>query len=126
MSTTQVDPLRHYSTTDGIADFHANRVLYRCKELANLTPESFDLDGQTPIVNLGATSTKNKKTVVQPIPPQVADLMRGFIQGIEAGQAVFPLKRSGGGIRRTSKMMQVDLDLARAEWIEEAKDYPEE
>jgi integrase len=93
---------------------------YRRKELANLTPESFDLDGQTPTVNLGATSTKNNKAAVQPIPPQVADVMRGFLQGIEAGQAVFPLKRSGGGIRRTSKMMQVDLELARAQWIEEA------
>ena len=104
----------------------ASATGYRRKELSELTPESFDLDGSTPTVSLGVTSTKNKKVAIQPIPPQVANLMRGFLQGIEVGQAVFPLRRSGGGIRRTSRMMQVDLELARAEWIEEAKDDSEE
>ena len=87
-----------------------------------MTPESSDPDGMTSSVSLGANSTKNKKAVVQPIPPQVTNLIRGFLQGIESKQAAFPLRRPGGGLRRTSDMMKADLKAARAKWIEKAKD----
>ena len=104
----------------------ASATGYRRKELSELTPESFELDGPMPTVSLGVTSTKNKKLAIQPIPPQVAELMRGFIQGMEPGQQVFPLQQPGGKLRLTSRMMMADLERARAAWIKEAKDDTEE
>src|SRR5207247_5976728 len=44
---------------------------FRAGELAELSPSSFDLDGDTPTVTLPATSTKNGRTAVQPLPPDL-------------------------------------------------------
>ncbi len=46
---------------------------FRASELASLTPESFDLDGDTPTVTVEAACTKNRKLAVQPLPRDVAD-----------------------------------------------------
>ncbi len=49
---------------------------FRASALASLTPASFDLDAGSPIVTLAARHAKNRKTKVQPLPADVAELLR--------------------------------------------------
>jgi integrase/recombinase XerC len=49
---------------------------FRASALASLTPESFDLTGEPATVTLAARYAKNRKTKVQPLPRDVADLLR--------------------------------------------------
>src|SRR5262245_24816161 len=54
---------------------------FRASALASLTPESFDLDADAPTVTLAARSNKSKKTKVQPVPADVAALLRDYLAG---------------------------------------------
>ena len=45
---------------------------FRASELASMTPESFHLDGGTPIAMVQSSCTKNKKEAEQPLPVDVA------------------------------------------------------
>src|SRR5262249_28893542 len=45
---------------------------FRPSELASMTPESFDLHGDTPTATVQAACTKNRKLAVQPLPLEVA------------------------------------------------------
>src|SRR5262249_15348960 len=52
---------------------------FRAMALASLTPESFDLDGHTPTVTLAARRNKSRKSKVQPLPQDVAELLREYL-----------------------------------------------
>ena len=49
---------------------------FRASALASLTPESFDLDAAPPVVTLAARHAKNRRTKVQPLPADLAELLR--------------------------------------------------
>jgi integrase/recombinase XerC len=66
---TGPDRFRLYATACGTG--------FRAAALASLTPESFDLDGEPPVVTLAARRNKSRKLKVQPLPPDVAELLRG-------------------------------------------------
>lgn len=51
----------------------------RVAELASLTRSSFQL-GASPLITVHARSTKNKKTRHQPIPPDIADRLRPWLE----------------------------------------------
>jgi integrase len=59
------------------------------KELAPLTPEAFDLDGDPPTVTARAAYTKNKREAVQPIPGWLVDRLRPWLAGKAPGRPVF-------------------------------------
>jgi integrase len=61
---------------------------FRAMGLASLTPESFDLDGATPTVTLSARRNKSRKVKVQPLPADVAELLREYLKGRSAGEPV--------------------------------------
>ena len=65
---------------------------YRANELANMTPESFDLAGDSPTVRGEAGCTKNRREAIQPLPLEVAKALRGYIEGKPAGKPVWPGK----------------------------------
>ena len=100
----------------------------RRKELASLTRSDFRLDAVTPTVRIQGAYSKNKKTDEIPLHPDVVDRLRRYFKRTKPadGQPVFPLRAPGGGLRATSRMMKVDLDAARAAWINNAKDDPAE
>jgi integrase/recombinase XerC len=102
---------------------------FRASALASLTLESFDLDrrsdseregvlrftanGKTtamPTVTLAARFAKNRKTKVQPIPPDVADVLRDYLRGKAAGKPIW------GGTwaknHRGAEMLRIDLEAA--------------
>jgi excisionase family DNA binding protein len=58
---------------------------FRAGGLASLTPESFDLDADTPTVTLAARKNKSRVLKVQPLPADVAGLLRGYLDGRAAG-----------------------------------------
>ncbi len=53
---------------------------FRTHELASLTPNSFNLDGDTPTATVPSAYTKNGKTAVQPIPGDVAGVLRTYLR----------------------------------------------
>ena len=95
---------------------------FRASALASLSPGSFDLAGELPTVTLAARHAKNRKTKVQPIPPDLAELMRGYLAGRPAGQPVW------GGTwarnHRGAEMLRIDLKAAGIPYTVEGPDGP--
>jgi integrase len=88
---------------------------YRISEILSLTPESFDLAGDPPTITCRAEHTKNRKLAVQPILPELAELLRPWLARRPAGVPVLKIRpdRAAGILRQ---------DLAAA-GVEEAEAY---
>jgi integrase/recombinase XerD len=54
---------------------------FRSSELASLTPAAFDLDAATPTVVVRAAYSKSRRQTFQPLPSDVAEALRGYLQG---------------------------------------------
>jgi integrase len=91
---------------------------FRAGELAVLSPASFDLDADPPTAALPAREDKGRRPVTQPLPPDVAEALRGYLAGKPAGAPLWP----GYWSERAADMLKVDLAAARAGWIAEAED----
>ncbi len=95
---------------------------FRASALASLTPESFDLDTVPPVITLAARHAKNRRTKVQPLPSDVADLIRDYLRDKPAGQPVW------GGTwasdRKGAEMLRIDLDAAGIPYAVEGPDGP--
>ena len=97
---------------------------YRRKELASLTRGSFKLSASPPTVTVTAAYSKRRRRDVIPLHSEVAARLKKWLdtkKGLAAKESVFDLHTASGGLRRTSKMMKLDLERARKAWIEEAK-----
>src|SRR5262249_50892844 len=93
---------------------------FRAAGLASLTPESFDLDTDSPTVTLAARQNKSRKLKVQPLPADVAGLLRDYVKGKPAGRAVW-----GGNWAKAYKaaeMLRGDLDAAGIPYAVEGPD----
>jgi hypothetical protein len=55
-----------------------------------MTPESFDLNGETPTATVRRACTKNRKEAVQPLPLDVAKALREYLAGKPAGLPLWP------------------------------------
>jgi integrase len=95
---------------------------FRAAALASLTPESFDLAGDTATVTLAARKNKSRKLKVQPLPPDVADLLREYLTGRAAGQPVWP--GTWAALRVGADMLRIDLDAAGIPYTVEGPDGP--
>ena len=95
---------------------------FRASALASLSPESFALTGEMATVTLAARHAKNRKMKVQPIPPDLADLLRVYLTGRLAGQPVW------GGTwakdHRGAEMLRGDLEAAGIPYAIEGPDGP--
>jgi hypothetical protein len=85
-----------------------------------LAPDDFDLDADPPAAVLGAEYTKNGKTAVQPLPPDVAEALRGYLTGRSAGSPVWP----GGWFEDAAEMLRIDLDAAGIPYAVPGPDGP--
>ena len=88
---------------------------FRANELRNLTPESFNLDADPPTVTVEAAYSKHRRSDVQPIRSDLADLLRPWLAGKNARRPVFNMPD------KPIRLMRADLDAARQAWIEEAQ-----
>ena len=95
---------------------------FRASALASLTPESFDLSADLPTVTLTARHNKSRRTKVQPLPPDLADLLRDYLGAKPAGQPVW------GGTwasdRLGAEMLRSDLAVAGIPYAVEGPDGP--
>jgi integrase len=92
----------------------------RLSELATLTPESFNLFTDPPVVTVGSAYTKNKKPATQPLPSGVAHAIRLFLPGRPAGAPVWP----GTWSKRASEMLRADLAAANVPYVVKTADGP--
>ncbi len=81
---------------------------FRAKELANLYPSSFDLEVDGPTVTTKAAYSKNRREAVQPLAPDVAEALRGYLADRPASLPVWP----GGWFVDAAEMLRLDLECA--------------
>jgi integrase len=91
---------------------------FRANELASLCPKDFAQD--EPIVILSSNYTKNKKPAEQPLPAEVADLLRGYLAGRPANKPVWP----GTWYEVAVDMLRIDLDAAGIPYVIEGGEGP--
>jgi hypothetical protein len=89
-------------------------------ELAILTPRSFDLDATPPTVSVLAGYTKNHKTAVQPLPPDVADAFRYYLDGHDLDATLWP----GTWHEKAAEMLRADLEAVGIPYVVEGPDGP--
>lgn len=96
---------------------------FRVQALSNLTPDDFDLDGRSPVVVLAARFNKSRKPKVQPLPLDVAAVLRPYLAGRPAGEPIW------GGTwaadHRGAEMLRIDLAAAGIAYAVEDPDGPE-
>lgn len=80
----------------------------RRKEIASLTPRSFNLDDAIPTLTVAAACSKHRKTDVLPLHSELVRLLKVWLKDAPADQLLFPKL----GKRRT--WLMVKKDLARA------------
>jgi integrase len=95
---------------------------FRTSGLASLTPESFDLDTNPPTATLAARHAKNRKTKVQPLSPDLAELLCCYLAGKSAGQPLWP--GTWARERKGAEMLRIDLDAAGIPYAVEGPDGP--
>lgn len=96
---------------------------FRAGGLASLTPECFDLDGTVPVVTLPVRTDKSKRGKLQPLPSDVADQMRGYLQGKPRGKPVWP--GTWATMRTAAPMLRGDLEAAGIPYMIQGPDGPE-
>jgi hypothetical protein len=90
---------------------------FRASELASMTPENFQLNTGMPVATVPAGHTKNRKEAVQPLPLDIAELLRGFISDKPANRPLWP---GTWNKQASAKMIRGDLAEARAKWLSES------
>ncbi len=95
---------------------------FRASALASLTPESFDLSAELPTVTLAAQHNKSRKLKVQPLPPDVADLLREYLRDRPAGVSVWGGTWASDG--KGAEMLRGDLAAAGIPYTVEGPDGP--
>jgi integrase len=88
---------------------------FRANECRSLTPKDFDLDADQPTITCRAAYTKNHNEAVQPIRPELADLLRSWVRGKAPGKPVFEFR-----IDNAARMLREDLEAAR---VDQPEDY---
>ncbi len=91
---------------------------FRAGELSVLVPERFALGADPPTIVLRPEDTKNGQGVVQPIPPEVAEALRFYLQGKPARVAVWP----GSWVEKPVEVLRRDLDAAGIPYVVEGAD----
>jgi integrase len=113
LETTRSSP-RSFRGLDGEARFHLYALAcgtgFRAGGLASLTPECFELADRVPTVTLPVRVDKSRRGKTQPIPADVAELMRAYLAGKPAGKPVWP--GSWARLRVGAQMLRKDLEAA--------------
>ena len=94
----------------------------RANELANLTPESFDLSADSQTVTIKAKTEKARRGAVLPILAKVAERLDRWIRSRSVGRSVrlWP----GTWSEKAAVMLRKDLQFTREKWIGEVEQDP--
>lgn len=96
----------------------------RKSELASLTPRSFGLDPDSPTMTIEAACSKRRRLDTLPVHPALADRLRDWLASHPRrdDEPLWP----GLARKKTEKIIERDLEAARARWLQEADHDPEE
>jgi integrase len=99
---------------------------YRKKEIGSLTIRSLRLDDDPPTATVEAAYSKRKRRDAQVLHPAVVQILEMWLATkakLGPDDLLFPVsgKVPGGTERKTAKMMRLDLEFARNQWIGEAR-----
>ena len=83
---------------------------FRAGEMGSLIPLSFHLHAEPPVIRVAAAYSKRRREDVQPINPELAEALAGYLAGKQAG-AIWP----GTWSRVAAKMIARDLAAAGIE-----------
>lgn len=86
----------------------------RASELASLTPESFELDGEHPIVRCNGGYTKNGAEAVLPLRRDIAEMLKEWLADKSANNSVWPGKWASH--RHGAEMIRNDLKPAGVDY----------
>ncbi len=81
---------------------------FRASELASLCPSSFDLTANMPTATVRAAYSKNRHKAVQPLPPDVAEALSGYLTDRPATGPHWP----GTWYEDAAEMLRIDLEAA--------------
>jgi len=113
-------PFRHLNGLDRFTIYlTAAATGFRTSELASMIPESFNLEGKTPTATVQAACTKNRKEAVQPLPLDMATVLRDYLRHRPVGQPVWPGTWANDA---SAKMLRRDLADARRTWLKSIQD----
>lgn len=76
--------------------------------------------GRPPVAVLGATETKNRKGATQPLPPDVAAVLRNYLDGSPPKALIWP----GTWWKKGAEMLRIDLEAAGIAYSVEGPDGP--
>jgi hypothetical protein len=96
---------------------------FRANALANLPPNDFDLNADSPTVTLPARFAKNRKTKVQPLPADVADELRSCLAGKPTDVLIWGGTWASGCTG--AEMIRSDLEAAGIAYAVDGPDGPE-
>ena len=99
---------------------------YRRNELASLTLRSFDFQSNSPTVACRAGYSKRRRNDVVPLHDVVVERLQAWLGGrndLDPAEPLFALRTESGGLRRTSKMMRLDLERAGIPYCDEDRLY---
>ena len=88
----------------------------RASEIASLTPESFDLNGDPPTVTVKAAYSKHRHEDVQPMRRDLAERLRPWLLGRVLRAPVFDTPRLS---QKTGKLIRADLTAAGVPYVDE-------
>jgi site-specific recombinase XerD len=94
----------------------------RAAALASLTPENFDLNNKVPTVTVAAQFNKNRKLKIQPLPPELAAMLRDFLTGRPANRPLWEGNWAKKG--RSAEMLRIDLEAAGIPYVVQGPDGP--
>jgi excisionase family DNA binding protein len=92
---------------------------FRAGELGSLTPASFDLVTDPPTVTVAAGYSKHRRKDVQPLRPDVAEMMRQYIYGRPRNELLWP----GSWLDAGAEMVRLDLAAAGIPYQDEDGRY---
>ncbi len=79
----------------------------RRKEIASLTPRSFDLTASPPTVTVAAACSKHRRTDVLPLHTELVEMLQKWLESVPADEHLFPR------LARRRTWLMVKKDLAR-------------
>ena len=91
----------------------------RASEVASLTPESFHLKEDPPMVVVEAEHSKHRKRDEQPLQPDLVAILEDYLADKPARELLWP----GGWNRRAADMLKIDLAAAEIPYVDASGRY---
>jgi integrase len=115
-ATGQGTPFRRLTGADRLVIYCLSaHTGFRESELASLRPASFDLGAKLPTVTVEACYSKHRRQDVQPLRPDVAEMIRQYIAGKPRNEPLWP----GSWPKAGAAMVRRDLAAAGLSYWDE-------